>query len=379
MIIPLLNLRREYEYLQEEIDIAVQRCFTHQHWIRGPEVEQFEEAVKQYLGSAHCIGVSSGTDALVLGLRALAIHRTEKEYFDKRDGILVPSLTFSATGDAILRAGATPVFVDVDPRTYTINRSTVLRAIESNKEYNIVGMIPVHLYGQSCDMDALMDIAKERNLFILEDVAQAFGATWREKKLGTIGDIGAYSFFPSKNLGGYGDGGMVVTEHQELASIIRMLAAHGGMDKYNPVHIGYNARLDALQAAILGVKLLYIDDFNARRQRIAARYDAGISALGYTPPFIMEHAIHVYHQYTMSIDDGMRDTVAAFLKERGVSTGTYYAKGLHEAPLFSTQGSKQGGLATTEDISRRVLNLPIGPLQTEEETRAVLAALHDVA
>src|SRR3990172_10957832 len=277
--IPMLDLKLEYEYMKKEIDSAIGRCLEHQQWILGPEVKELENKIAEYLGVKHCIGISSGTDALVLSLRALAINLKGKEYFYKTDEIITTSFTFTATGDAILRAGATPVFVDIDPDTYNIDPIKIKEYLEKAETSNsrVVGIIPVHLYGQACCMDELMDIAKEYNLFVLEDVAQAFGGMWKNKKLGSIGNSGAFSFFPSKNLGGFGDGGMVSTNEDVTADMVRMLLKHGGRDKYNVDHIGYNARLDTLQAAVILAKFRYIVEFNEKRRKIAGIYNKDLA------------------------------------------------------------------------------------------------------
>ena len=292
--IPMLDLQLEYQYMKSDIDTAIKKCLDHQKWILGPEVEELENKIAAYLGVKHCIGASSGTEALVLSLRALAIKLKGQEYFDKTDEIITTPFTFTATGDAILRAGTTPVFVDIDPTTYNIDPANIWKYLTQNSKLqtrnsaNVVGIIPVHLYGQPCNMDEIMKIAKEYNLFVLEDVAQAFGGAWNgstgpalslskgsPQKLGSVGTTGAFSFFPSKNLGGFGDGGMVSTNDDELAELMRMLLKHGGKDKYNVDHIGYNARLDTLQAAILLAKFKYIDEFNEKRRRIAEIYNYG--------------------------------------------------------------------------------------------------------
>ncbi|MCL4491212.1 MAG: DegT/DnrJ/EryC1/StrS family aminotransferase, partial [Nitrospirae bacterium] len=223
--IPMLDLYREYEYMKADIDAAINKCLEHQRWILGPEVKEFEAKVARYLNVKHCIGTSSGTDALVLSLRALAIQTKGQEYFDRTEEIITTPFTFTATGDAVLRSGARPAFVDIDPSTYNIdprkvreylNRNAMLPPAERAK---VIGIIPVHLYGQSCDMDEIMNIAEKYNLFVVEDVAQAFGGMWKGKKLGSVGTTGAFSFFPSKNLGGFGDGGMITTNDDAVAEL----------------------------------------------------------------------------------------------------------------------------------------------------------------
>jgi len=336
--IPMLDLRLEYEYMKGDIDSALKKCLEHQKWIFGPEVKELETKIAEYLGVKHCIGTSSGTEALVLALRALAIKLKGQEFFDKADEIITTPFTFTATGDAILRAGATPVFVDIDPVTYNIDTIKIrayLASSVASGQSRVVGILPVHLYGQSCDVDEVMEITKEYNLFILEDVAQAFGGIWKGNKLGSIGTAGGFSFFPSKNLGGFGDAGMVATNDDEVAELVRMLLKHGGKDKYNVDHIGYNARLDTLQAAIILAKFKYVDEFNERRRKIAEFYNKGLEGLdGLSLPRAFSAAHHVYHQYTVRITNGKRDDLQRFLSEQLVSTMIYYPAPLHRMKVF---------------------------------------------
>lgn len=370
--IPMLDLKREYEYMKTDIDSALGRCLDHQCWIHGPEVKQFEDKVADYLGVKHCIGICSGTDSLVLSLRAQAIKLKNKEYFDKTDEIITTSFTFTATGDAILRSGASPVFVDIDPGTYNIDVEKIREYIESSK--NVVGIIPVHLYGQACNMDEIMKIARENNLFVIEDVAQAFGGMWKGKKLGSIGLAGSFSFFPSKNLGCFGDGGMVATDDDETMELVRMLLRHGGRDKYNVEHIGYNARLDTLQAAILLAKINYVDEFNRKRSQLAESYNKGLKDIkGISLPVYLQEAYHVNHQYTIRVLDGRRNKLQGYLKEKGVSTMVYYPVPLHKMKVFGNGRSKSfGNLENAELASESVLSLPIGPLQSMNDTSYVI-------
>jgi len=375
-LIPMLDLKVEYEYMKDDIDKAIQRCLDHQQWILGPEVKELEDRVAEYIGAKHCIGVSSGTEALVLSLRALAIKLKGKEYFDRTDEIITTPFTFTATGDAILRAGATPVFVDIDPHTFNIDPEGVRLALKDERpDGRIVGMIPVHLYGQPCDMDEIAEISNKKGLFMVEDVAQAFGANWKEQKLGSIGVAGAFSFFPSKNLGGFGDGGMISTNDDEIAAMVRMLTKHGGKDKYNVEHIGYNARMDTLQAAILLAKLKHIDDFNKRRRQIAELYTAGLSGI-YSLQLPVYHDAyelpigHVYHQYTVRTNK--RDDLQAFLKDRGVSSMVYYPVPLHKMKVFGGRSRITGNLINSEQAAKEVLSLPIEPLLPEDHIEYVV-------
>jgi dTDP-4-amino-4,6-dideoxygalactose transaminase len=368
----MLDLKAEYEYLKPQIDRALQTCLTHQRWILGPEVQELEAEIAQYLGVRHCIGVSSGTEALVLSLRALAIKTTGDEYFARTGEIITTPFTFTATGDAILRSGATPVFVDIDAATCNIDCGKIREYLSSPAGAAVVGVVPVHLYGQACDMDELTVLAEEFGLFMVEDAAQAFGGAWKNGKLGSFGACGAFSFFPSKNLGGFGDGGMVSTNDDETAELIRMLLKHGGRDKYNVDHIGYNARLDTLQAAVLLAKLRFIDEFNERRRKIASRYDDGLAGTsGLILPDEREGAYHVFNQYT--VRSGRRDRLSRHLQEEGISTMVYYPYPLHKMTVFRGARAKvHGELPYAETACREVLSLPIEPLMEEQDVARVI-------
>ncbi len=392
-MIPMLDLYGEYNYMQKDIDAAIKQCLEHQKWILGPEVKELEQKIAEYIGVKHCVGVSSGTDALVLSLRSIAIKLKGEEYFDRSDEIITTSFTFTATGDAILRSGATPVFVDISPTTYNLDEKKVRELVKSETQDHkskIVGILPVHLYGQSCEIDEIMDIAKEHNLFVVEDVAQAFGGMWNGKKLGSIGNAGTFSFFPSKNLGGFGDGGMISTNDDQTSDLIRMLLKHGGKDKYNVDHIGYNARLDTLQAAILLAKFKYIDEFNERRQKIAEIYSQELSGLeGIAIPVNNARNQklndstssvsdgHVYHQYTINVNNGKRDELQKHLKEEGISTMIYYPVPLHKMKVFEDRCRVNGDLSQSGQAVNDVMSLPIEPLQEEKVTMFIAAKIKD--
>lgn len=370
--IPMLDLQAEYEYMKPRIDRALQTCLSHQRWIFGPEVQELESEIARYIGVRHCIGVSSGTEALLLSLRALAIKTTDREYFARTDEVITTPLTFTATGDAILRSGATPVFVDIDAATCNIDCRKVRQYLSSPDGAKVVGIMPVHLYGQACDMDGLAAIAQEHGLFMVEDAAQAFGGMWKGRRLGSFGACGAFSFFPSKNLGGFGDGGMVSTNDDEIADLVRMLLKHGGRDKYNVDHIGYNARLDTLQAAVLLAKFEFIEEFNGRRRKIARMYDEGLAgAPGIVLPGEVDGAFHVYHQYT--VRSGLRDGLIRHLHEHGISTMVYYPFPLHRMKVFGEGRSRShGDLLCAEKACGEVLSLPIEPLMEEGDVARVV-------
>lgn len=371
MPVSMLDLKAEYLYMKDDIDAALTRCLDHQRWILGPEVNEFEKKIASYLNVPDCIGCSSGTEALALALRALAIKLTGKEYFERKHLILTTSFTFIATGEAILRSGATPIFVDIDPETYNIDILQLKACVEEIS--NVIGIIPVHLYGRPCAMDKIMDLAVAKKLFVVEDVAQAFGASDQGKKLGAIGDLGCFSFFPSKNLGGFGDAGMVAAKDNQLAELVRMLTKHGGKDKNNADHIGYNSRLDTLQAAILTAKFKYVDEFNARRRKIALLYNEGLKgAAGIKTPEIIDG--HVVHQYTICAPQ--RDQLQSELKKSGIQSMIYYQHPLHTMKVFKDNNARIfGSLANAENAALQVLSLPIDPLMNKAAMDEVVGAI----
>jgi dTDP-4-amino-4,6-dideoxygalactose transaminase len=359
MKVPLLDLVAQYKDIKPEMDAAVQRVLDSGHFILGPEVAAVEEEVADYLGVAHGIGLASGTDALILALRALEI--------GEGDEVILPAYTFFATIGSVLHVGATPVLVDVDEKTYCIDIEETRTKISSATK----AIIPVHLYGQAADMDALTEIANENNLSIIEDNAQAFGADYKGKKTGSIGDIGCLSFFPSKNLGAYGDGGMVVTNNPKLGEKMRMLRAHGWKKKYFPEVLGYNSRLDALQAAILRVKLPHLDRWNEGRRKVARIYS---EALAGTPdlqtPYEAPNRTHVYHLYILQVPN--RDELQEKLKEAGIGTSVYYPQPLHLAEPCKALGYKEGDFPVAERASLETIAIPVYPEMSDEQIAYVL-------
>lgn len=370
--IPLLDIKAQTLYVYSEIEREIDEVIGKSEFILGSKVKELEKKISNYIGSKHCIGVASGTDALLLSLRALAIKRKEEEYWSKEDLIITTPFTFTATGDTILRSGATPLFVDIDPNTYNIDVSKIKEAL---KVYGnrVVGIIPVHLYGLPCDMDEIMEIAAENNLFVVEDCAQAFGSMYKDRKVGSFGDTGAFSFFPSKNLGAFGDAGAITTDDDELAETITMLRVHGGRNKYNVEHIGYKARLDAIQAAILLAKLPHIDEFNTRRREIAKTYMEELKDIsGIRLPFIPSaDYYHTFHQFTILLENGQRNAIQEYLKGEGVQTMVYYPVPLHKMRIFDGRCEIFGSLENSEKASENVLSLPMGPVMDMVEAREV--------
>lgn len=365
MRIPILDLRPEIEALWEEINAAVQEVLRSAQFIMGPNVEAFEEEAATYLGVKHAIAVNSGTDALVIGLRAAGI--------GPGDEVITTPFTFFATAEAISQVGAVPVFVDIDPRTFNIDPEKVKAAVSARTK----ALLPVHLYGQAAEMDPLLEIAREYGLVVVEDVAQAFGGEYKGKKLGTLGHVGCFSFFPSKTLGAFGDGGLLTTDDDRIAELARMLRVHGAKKSYYHELIGYNSRLDELQAAVLRVKLPRIDAWNERRRQVARRYN---ELLGDLPrvitPYEGPHARHVYHQYTIRVLGGRRDELQQRLAAAGIGTRVYYPVPVHRLPPYAAGAPD---LPVAEAMAGEVLSLPCGPMLAaavqEEVAQAIRAAL----
>ena len=368
--VPILDLTRQYETIKQEIDAAIRRVLVSGRFILGPEVGALEEEVAAFCCVKHAIGVASGTDALLLSLKALGVGPGDK--------VIIPSFTFFATAGVVHNVGATPIFADIDSQTFNINPDYVRHVLTTNREprTRFKALIPVHLYGQMADMDEIMEIAEEHNLFVIEDAAQAIGAEYKGRQAGTIGRLGCFSFFPTKNLGAYGDGGMVITDDDALAERIRMLRMHGSKPKYYHHIVGYNSRLDALQAAILRVKLPHLSDWTTKRQEIANRYDKLFCNVdGIETPCRVSDRTHIFHQYTIRVSDDRRDALQVYLKERGIGTSIYYPLPLHLQECFKDLGYANGDLPVCEQASREVLSLPIFPELSEEEQDYVVGAI----
>ena len=353
MNIPQLDLKAQYQTIKSEIDEAISRVVASGHFIMGPELSAFETEAAHYCGAKHAIGVASGTDALLLSLRALGI--------GSGDIVLMPSFTFFATAGTVCNVGATPAFIDIDPDTYNIDTAALKTWLDKNPN-QAKAIIPVHLYGQMAEMDTIMEIAQQHNLLVIEDAAQAIGATYKDKQAGTIGHTGCFSFFPSKNLGAYGDAGMVITQDDALAESLRTLRVHGAKPKYYHHQIGYNSRLDAIQAAVLRVKLNYLDQWSQARREKAAQYDALFQKIDEVDsPAVTETNSHIYHQYTIRIGQGKRDQLAAHLKEKGIGTSVYHPLPLHLQACFKHLNYQEGDLPHTERACKEALSLPIYP------------------
>lgn len=345
--IPLVDLKAQYASIKQEIDAAVARVLTETSFIMGPEVRAFDEEFAAWIGAPHAIGVSSGTDALHLVLRALGV--------GAGDEVITSAMSFVASAEAIVMAGATPVFVDIDPCTYNIDPALIAARITPRTK----AIMPVHLYGQSADMDPILEVARAHKLAVVEDAAQAHGAKYKGRPVGTIGDAGCFSFYPGKNLGAYGDAGAITTTRADLAEKLRMLRDHGRRSKYEHLIDGYGNRIDALQAAILRVKLKHLTDWTARRRAVGTAYDVALTAAGITPAIVPSWAEPVWHLYVIRCDD--RAAAQAALKSAGYESGVHYPIPLHCQPVYARLGYATGSLPVSERAAEEVLSLPIYP------------------
>ena len=377
MNVPLLDLTAQYRTIKKELDAAVASVIESQYFILGPKTQACEQAIAKYTNCAHAVGVSSGTDALLIALMA--------ENIGPGDEVITTAYSFFATAGTIARLGATPVFVDIDPTTYNIDPTLIADKITDRTR----AIMPVHLYGQMAEMEPIMELATARNLVVIEDAAQAIGSEHRGLRAGSIGHYGCFSFFPTKNLGGFGDGGMVVTNDPDRADKLLVLRVHGGKPKYHHKIIGGNFRLDALQAAVVHAKLRHLDGWTAARQSNAARYDrlfteAGLATSGSTdiaalaqlaqlaqlttPRTVTDR--HIFNQYIIRV--AKRDVLKAFLAERGVSTEIYYPIALHLQECFAYLGHARGDFPESESAASETLALPIYPELSEQQAQKVV-------
>ena len=363
MAVPLLDLNRQNVPLHAELTAAFERVLRSGHFILGAEVEQFESECAAFLGAKHAIAVSSGTDAILVALMALEI--------GPGDEVICPAFTFFATAGCIARVGATPVFADVHPDSFNLDAADVARRITPHTK----AILPVHLFGQSAEMEPLLTLAKQHKLAIIEDAAQALGAKHGGRACGTMGDVGTFSFFPSKNLGGFGDGGLVATNRADLADRVRLLRTHGAKPKYFHQRVGGNFRLDALQCALLRVKLAHLPAYCAARQRNAAFYAERLAG---TPDLVLPsaapHNDHIWNQYTLRTPGGeRRDALREHLTQRGIGNEIYYPLPLHQQACFAHL--PRGSLPVSEQLAHEVLSIPVFPELAPTESREVVDSL----
>ena len=363
MNIPMVDLKGQYLNLKAEIDAAILQALGETRFILGPNVQAFEQEAADYLGVKHAVSCASGTDALHLALLAAGI--------GEGDEVITSPFTFIATAEAIRYVGAVPVFVDIQPDSLNIDPERIREAITPRTK----AIIPVHIFGQAAEMDEVMAIANELGLRVIEDCAQSFGSHYRMQMTGSIGDLGAFSFFPSKNLGCYGDGGLVTTQSDDMAAKIKTYRNHGSSQPYHHDVIGYNSRLDELQAVILRIKLKHIDEYNQGRKRVALSYNDHLANSKIITPVIPQDHDHVFHQYTVLADN--REQIKEHLLSKQIACAVYYPIPLHKQQAFAD--APQVSLPVTEDISQRCVSFPIFPEMTEEQINTVCQAVLEVA
>jgi dTDP-4-amino-4,6-dideoxygalactose transaminase len=376
--VPFLALSREYHAIGPLLLNAVESVFSTQNFIMGAQVAEFERAAQEKCGVAHAIGCSSGTDALWLALEGAGI--------GPGDAVITTAFSFLATVSAVLRCGARPLLADIDPETFNLDPVAVRACLESAAAATVRAILPVHLYGQTADWDCFAHLQQEHSVLLIEDAAQAFGASWGGRKAGALGDAAAFSFYPTKNLSASGDAGMVTTPNDTLAERARLLRVHGMRRRYQHEEVGWNSRMDTLQAAVLLVKLRFIDGWNAERRALAENYrklfeQAGLAEPGPYPqygvvlPRTRSKAVHVFHQYVIRVC--RRDQLKAFLRDRGVESEVYYPLALHQQPALHRLGYATGAFPESERAADEVLALPIFPQLTFEEQEIVVAAIAD--
>lgn len=353
MNIPLIDLRAQFNSLKPEILQAIERVLDSGVYVNGPEVISFEEEMAKFTHCQYAVSNANGTDSLILAFHACGI--------GIGDEVITSPYTFFATAEAIARVGAIPVFADIDPLTFNLCPEWVEAKITARTK----AIVPVHIFGQPADMDAIVDIAERHQLFVIEDACQALGAFYKEKPIGSIGHVSCISLFPTKNLGGYGDGGVLLTNDEGIARQVRLLAAHGSTQKYFHEVVGYNSRLDELQAAIVRIKLRKLPEWNAQRQRIAEVYSNLLRDINIKLPYVSKHVSHVYHLYVVQSE--RRDQLSTVLQQAGVANGHYYPCPLHLQRAFDYLGYKLGDLPVAEALSKTAIALPMYPELTDEQ------------
>jgi dTDP-4-amino-4,6-dideoxygalactose transaminase len=363
MAVPLIDIKRQYAPIRAEVDRALKEVMDHGQFILGPELKKFEAEVAEYCSVKHALGVASGTDALLLALRACGVGPGHE--------VITSAFSFFASAGVISRLGARPVFVDIEPDTYNIDPDLIEKAITPQTR----AILPIHLFGQCADMDPIMAIAAKHKIKVIEDAAQAIGSKYKDRHAGTLGDAGCFSFFPTKNLGCAGDGGMVVTNDDELADMINILRVHGGRSEYHHQIVGYNSRLDTLQAALLSAKLPYLARWTEGRRKNAATFDEALKGLPLKTPVVMPWAYHIYNQYTISVE--RRDELMAWLQERQIGHKIYYPVPFHMQECFGDLDYSAGDLPHSEKAAASVVSLPIFGEMTEAERNEVIAAIKE--
>jgi len=365
MAVPLLDLKRQYEPIKKRLDDAVLKVLDHGRFILGPEVAELEAKVAVFSGTKYGIGVASGTDALLLSLRAAGV--------GPGDEVIVPDYSFFASSGVISRLGATPVFVDIEEDTYNLDPAKIAEKLTSKTK----AIMPVHLFGQLADMDPIMKIADEHDLIVVEDAAQAIGAKYNGKCAGTFGQFGCFSFFPSKNLGAAGDGGMVVVGEEHRYTLLRMLRIHGWKKKYHTEIVGYNSRLATIQAAVLLVKIDYLPVWTEARIKHAKVYDEAFAGTNIVTPVVRDYAYHIYNQYTIAVKN--RDELQAALKEKQIGHDVYYPVPFHMLECYKDMPYKKGDFPVSEKAADSVVSIPVFPEMTAAEQAEVIEVVKSVS
>ncbi len=363
-MIPLLDLKAQYASIKAELDAAVAEVLESQHFILGPRVAELEKAVAESCGVKYAVGVASGTDALLLALRAGDV--------GPGDEVVTSTFSFFATAGAVWNLGAVPVFVDINPRTFNLDVGQVEKVVTKKTK----AIIPVHLFGQTAEMDPLIEFARYKKLALIEDACQAVGAMYKSRKAGSLGSMACFSFYPTKNLGGAGDGGMVVTDDEKLAEAVRLLRVHGSRTKYYHEVVGTNSRLDELQAAVLLVKLKHLDAWAEARRANAGFYDAAFKGSEVKTPYAELYNYHVYNQYVVRVSD--REAVVERLKAAGIGYEIYYPLPLHLQKCFASLGGKLGDFPESEQAAKEVLAIPVYPELTDEQKELVVQSVKSV-
>ncbi|MCX5701678.1 MAG: DegT/DnrJ/EryC1/StrS family aminotransferase [Candidatus Omnitrophica bacterium] len=373
--IPSLDIKKQIGTIRKELDAVIKRVIDNTDFILGKEVDYFEGEVRKYCNVRYAIGVSNGTDAIRLSLIALNIKPGE--------GVICPVFTYYATAGAIATVGALPVFTDIDPDTYNISVSSIEKVIREKRDFKIKAIIPVHLYGQCADMDSILKVARKYNLKVIEDAAQAFGADYlgsgnlsSKRKAGTIGDCGAVSFYPGKNLGAFGDAGIVLTNNKVIAEKINILRNQGNKQRYYHIALGFNNRMDTIQAAVLRVKLKYLDAWNKRRQEIAAYFNEQFKDLGIKTPLVPRYTTHIYHQYVLH--SKLANTkIIDYLKKKGIDARIFYPLPLHLQKCFRYLRHKKGDFPEAEKAAKHIIAIPVYPDLTKEEMNYIISSLKE--
>ncbi|MCX5703017.1 MAG: DegT/DnrJ/EryC1/StrS family aminotransferase [Candidatus Omnitrophica bacterium] len=367
-MIPISDLKKQIAPIRKELDLAIKHVIDNTNFVLGKEIQDFEDAVSVYCKVRHAVAVSNGTDAIRLALLALGIKPGE--------GVISPAFTYYATCGAIASIGAIPVFSDIDPDTYNISSLSVKEAIKRKNKFKIKAIIPVHLYGQCADMESILEIAARYNLKVVEDAAQAFGAQYKGKKAGSMGDCGAVSFFPGKNLGAFGDAGMVLTNHKIIAARLRLLRNQGNIERYYHLALGYNNRMDTLQAAVLKVKLRYLDSWNKKRRENAEYFNRQIQGLDIQTPVVAKPNQHIYHQYVLRLDRSTKKLIE-YLRSKNIDARVYYPVPLHLQKCFKYLGYKKGDFPESEKAARQTLAIPVYPDLTKGEMDHIIISIRE--